>query len=322
MDQLYDTEPGQPRVPLRATPEGYLIVQIAGGGGGGGSSVTNLTTTVSPTNVVVASDTGTDATIPLADVTNAGAMPPAAVTQLAGLGTASEADVEDFAPAGHTHALLMTTNERTKLGALPAAADLTTSLAGKMANTLPAMQTVFNAGTAPEKAAFQASVSGGGRRYKLGGRCGLLASPIATATVAGALIFALPESIKIPAGSGGANSRIYYDVRVRRQVAAAAATNVIVRFGPANSNSDPACGLLSLPITLNSDGRAFGSIDAASNTAVSYNSYGAINGATTAAAQDVTAGINFGVDQYLNIGISGTNGDQVSLIAYSFYLEV
>ena len=160
MDQLYDTEPGQPRVPLRATPEGYLIVQIAGGGGGRGSSVTNLTTTVSPTNVVVASDTGTDATIPLADVTNAGAMPPAAVTQLAGLGTASEADVEDFAAPDHTHALLMTTDERTKLGALPAAADLTTSLAGKMANTLPAMQTVFNAGTAPEKAAFQASVSG------------------------------------------------------------------------------------------------------------------------------------------------------------------
>ena len=159
MDQLYDTEPGQPRVPLRATPEGYLIVQIAGGGGGGGSSVTNLTTAVSPTNVVVASDTGTDATIPLADVTNAGAMPPAAVQQLAVLGTASEADVGDFAAADHTHALLMTTDERTKLGALPAAADLTTSLAGKMANTLPAIQTAFNAGTAPEKAAFQSSVS-------------------------------------------------------------------------------------------------------------------------------------------------------------------
>lgn len=159
MDQLYDTEPGQPRVPLRATPEGYLLVQIAGGGGGGGSSVTNLTTTVSPTNVVVASDTGTDATIPLADVTNAGAMSPAAVQQLAGLGTASEADVGDFAAAGHTHTLLMTTDERTKLGALPAAADLSISLAGKMANTLPAIQTAFNAGTAPEKAAFQSSVS-------------------------------------------------------------------------------------------------------------------------------------------------------------------
>jgi hypothetical protein len=161
MDQLYDTEPGQPRVPLRATPEGYLLVQIAGGGGGGGSSVTNLTTTVSPTNVVVASDTGTDATIPLADVTNAGVMPPAAVTQLAGLGTASEADVGDFAAADHTHTLLMTTGERTKLGALPAAADLTTSLAGKMANTLPAMQTAFDGGTALEKATFRSSVSGG-----------------------------------------------------------------------------------------------------------------------------------------------------------------
>jgi hypothetical protein len=87
-------------------------------------------------------------------------MSPAAVTQLAGLGTASEADVGDFAAANHTHALLMTTDERTKLGALPAAADLTTSLAGKMANTLPAMQAAFNAGTAPEKAAFQSSVSG------------------------------------------------------------------------------------------------------------------------------------------------------------------
>ena len=85
MDQLYDTEPGQPRVPLRATPEGYLIVQIAGTLPGEGSSVTNLTTTVSPTNVVVASDTGTDATIPLADVTNAGAMPPAAVQLLMAL---------------------------------------------------------------------------------------------------------------------------------------------------------------------------------------------------------------------------------------------
>lgn len=174
MDQLYDTEPGQPRVPLRATPEGYLIVQIAGGGGGGGSSVTNLTTTVSPTNVVVASDTGTDATIPLADVTNAGAMPPAAVQQLAVLGTASEADVGDFAAADHTHALLMTTDERTKLGALPAAADLTTSLAGKIANTLPAMQTAFSAGTALEKAAFQSSVSGGGLKYQEPGFGGMI----------------------------------------------------------------------------------------------------------------------------------------------------
>lgn len=160
MDQLYDTEPGQPRVPLRATADGYLLVQIAGGGGGGGSSVTNLSTTVSPTSVVVASDTGTDATIPLATSTNAGVMPPGAVEQLAGLGTASTAAAGDFASASHTHSLLMTADERTKLGALPVAADLTTSLAGKMENTLPAMKTAFDAGTAPEKAAFQSSVSG------------------------------------------------------------------------------------------------------------------------------------------------------------------
>jgi len=40
----------------------------------GNSGITNLTYTPSPTNGVVVSDTGTDATIPLADTTNAGLM--------------------------------------------------------------------------------------------------------------------------------------------------------------------------------------------------------------------------------------------------------
>lgn len=37
MDQLYDTEPGQPRVPLRATADGALRVAVVSGGSGGGS---------------------------------------------------------------------------------------------------------------------------------------------------------------------------------------------------------------------------------------------------------------------------------------------
>jgi hypothetical protein len=51
--------------------------------GGGGD--TNLSATVSPTQVVINSDTGTDATIPAADGTNAGVMLPAQVTKLAGI---------------------------------------------------------------------------------------------------------------------------------------------------------------------------------------------------------------------------------------------
>lgn len=45
MDQLYDTEPGQPRVPLRATTGGALLVAVvSGGAGGGGGSGTSDTT--------------------------------------------------------------------------------------------------------------------------------------------------------------------------------------------------------------------------------------------------------------------------------------
>lgn len=47
----------------------------SGGGGGGGGA--NLSYTASPTQGVVVSDSGTDATIPLADGTNAGLMSPA-----------------------------------------------------------------------------------------------------------------------------------------------------------------------------------------------------------------------------------------------------
>jgi len=54
------------------------IQKIEGIGGG----TTNLTYTASPTNGTVNSDTGTDATIPLADVTNAGLITPAEKAKL------------------------------------------------------------------------------------------------------------------------------------------------------------------------------------------------------------------------------------------------
>jgi hypothetical protein len=50
-----------------------ILESISSAGSGG---ATNLTTTASPTSVVVNSDTGTDATIPLATATNAGLLLP------------------------------------------------------------------------------------------------------------------------------------------------------------------------------------------------------------------------------------------------------
>ena len=56
-------------------------------GGSGGTGTTNLSYASSPTNGIVVSDTGTDATIPLADGTNAGLLKPSDFTQLSNLTT-------------------------------------------------------------------------------------------------------------------------------------------------------------------------------------------------------------------------------------------
>lgn len=62
---------------------------------GGGSGNTNLGATVSPTQIVVTSDTGTDATIPAADGTNAGLMLPAEKTKLAGISAGATVNASD-----------------------------------------------------------------------------------------------------------------------------------------------------------------------------------------------------------------------------------
>jgi len=70
-------------VKLGGTSAQYLMADgstTTGGGGGGGA--TNLAYTASPTNGIVTSDTGTDATIPLADGTNAGLLTPAEKTKI------------------------------------------------------------------------------------------------------------------------------------------------------------------------------------------------------------------------------------------------
>lgn len=75
------------------------------GGGAEGAGTTNLSYTASPTQGVVTSDTGTDATLPAADGTNAGLMLPAQVTKLAGVATGAtvnSSDVTLLARANHT----------------------------------------------------------------------------------------------------------------------------------------------------------------------------------------------------------------------------
>lgn len=61
----------------------------------GGAGATNLTYTASPTGGTVNSDTGTDASVPLSDGTNAGLMAPAQHTKLAGIAAAATANATD-----------------------------------------------------------------------------------------------------------------------------------------------------------------------------------------------------------------------------------
>ena len=66
--------------------------------GGSGGGATNLAYTASPTGGTVTSDTGTDATLPLADATNAGLMAPAQHTKLAGIAAGATAVIVDATP--------------------------------------------------------------------------------------------------------------------------------------------------------------------------------------------------------------------------------
>lgn len=103
--------------------ESFWVV-LSGGGGGG---ATNLGATASPTNVVITSDTGTDATIPAADETNAGLMLPAQVTKLAGIATGATANATD--------AQLRDRSTHTGTQAISTIVNLQTTLDGKAATS-------------------------------------------------------------------------------------------------------------------------------------------------------------------------------------------
>jgi hypothetical protein len=90
---------------------GVIDATVSGGGGGG---ATNLDATLSATEIVITSDTGTDATIPAVDGTNAGLMTPTQKSKLDGIEASAEvnnisdANVTDLTDGGdstlHYHA--------------------------------------------------------------------------------------------------------------------------------------------------------------------------------------------------------------------------
>jgi len=71
---------GTEKVLVEQSSGAYAFVLLSGLLSTGGA--TNLSATASPTGVLVASDTGTDATVPLADATNAGLLSPADFAKL------------------------------------------------------------------------------------------------------------------------------------------------------------------------------------------------------------------------------------------------
>jgi hypothetical protein len=89
-------------------PKRPVISSSGGGGGGGGANATNLAATLSASNTIVTSDTGTDATIPSVDATNAGVMTPTMKAKLDGIedgaevNNISDANATDLTDAGNS----------------------------------------------------------------------------------------------------------------------------------------------------------------------------------------------------------------------------
>jgi hypothetical protein len=131
----------------------YKTVQVVGGGfitgGGGGGGNTNLAYTASPTNGIVTSDTGTDATIPLVS-TNAGLMSPSDKTKLDGVATGATANSSDATllnRANHTgeQAISTVTGLQTALDGKQATGDYATNTA--LTNGLATKENTITAGT-------------------------------------------------------------------------------------------------------------------------------------------------------------------------------
>ena len=119
------------------------IIATGGGGGGGGGGATNLAYTASPTNGIVTSDTGTDATIPSGSTTNASLMLPADKSKLDG--------VQAGATANSTDAQLRDRTTHTGSQAISTVTGLQTALDGKQPTGDYATNTALTNGLATKE---------------------------------------------------------------------------------------------------------------------------------------------------------------------------
>lgn len=139
---------------IEISTDGKIIEVITGGiiatGGGGGGGATNLAYTASPTNGIVTSDTGTDATIPSGSTTNASLMLPADKTKLDGVATgatanSTDAQLRDRTTHTGSQAISTVTGLQTALDGKQATGDYATNTA--LTNGLATKENTITAGT-------------------------------------------------------------------------------------------------------------------------------------------------------------------------------
>jgi hypothetical protein len=131
---------------VTGTPKYHISYANSLGGTGGGT--TNLGATLSASNVIITSDTGTDATIPAVDGTNAGVMTPTQKTKLDGIATgatANDTDANLKNRANHTGTQTASTISDFNTAALAAAPAETTATEGALINGATAKSTPVDA---------------------------------------------------------------------------------------------------------------------------------------------------------------------------------
>ena len=184
--------------------------------------------------------------------------------------------------------------------------------------TLPTMQAAFDAGTAPEKAAFQSSVSRG--RLVLAAS-GSLATPVATISAATAGSFTLPSKT-IPAGFMiPGKSSISGTVLVRR-VGANGTAVLTVTIGPADSSSDSSLYSSTMAATTNNDLRAAPEGFVSGVTRITTPVWLTPGSSGVSAALDRTSGFDVAAEQFVGVRIASANAaDVFHLIAYRLVIE-
>jgi len=105
------------KVPSGTSAQYLMADGSVSSGGSGGVGTTNLSYTASSTNGIVVSDTGTDATLPLANGTNAGLLSPSGFTNLSNAiltsGNQSISGQKGFSSAGTPYSVSIITNDGT-----------------------------------------------------------------------------------------------------------------------------------------------------------------------------------------------------------------